>query len=701
MASKNPLLPTKDQCFALTDEQCRKIQDVLDPDGTRPQKSWELQYQPELIRLYMTGMSFPQIESTMTPRLTWSYKTYSNRFRDWCFPLNPNQRDNKIIQLYALVSESSPANPIAAPPPIQSRGVPPIRPRQPQPRQPLPPLPQNSTSFDQEFHQTYEQTQRNERNRSATIEFDRNSISTIETIATNSTWVSSSAASIFSHPDYASHRDSIATANSSVVSLASQYSYRQPKIEQSLPPLPQPKPIKPPRHDSHNGLWNGILRVIPCGRDHSSLDAFDLFDRCSVCGFTPWHALMVHARSMERENFDNAMGMLSNFKKEDFAGNSPVHFLMVAGVEMDYFARLVQHNDTPTNQKILGTNQNVFGQNPLHVLNPRGFGEDLIPLLEWFKPRRTPPGLLLTQRDIYGRTPLHALLQHPLPRNLYPKVLEVFPFFEHQLRSLDIAGQSTIQMMTHASLRLRSESESDYLKIQDGITDIKQLLAESVEGGVPKYGFNDIARGARGESWFGHFECRICNRTNAHSNSYVDQMKCACAHGRDRNAPDDTGLTPAHAIVTKERSNANRGHETATQTEELFRILIPQADVTLREALHVLDPEGNTLVHNIATRGFDRLLKYVLELETPGRRVSMVNACTKGADGSEKSVYEAVVDKVRELNERIRINRYTEDRRIKEFLVDTGNRLQRCKHLLVQAGAVANPSITKRWRISG
>jgi len=104
-------------------------------------------------------------------------------------------------------------------------------------------------------------------------------------------------------------------------------------------------------------------------------------------------------------------------------------------------------------------------------------------------------------------------------------------------------------------------------------------------------------------------------------------------------------------------------------------------------------------VHNIATRGFDRLLKYVLELETPGRRVSMVNACTKGADGSEKSVYEAVVDKVRELNERIRINRYTEDRRIKEFLVDTGNRLQRCKHLLVQAGAVANPSITVRSQV--
>jgi len=148
------------------------------------------------------------------------------------------------------------------------------------------------------------------------------------------------------------------------------------------------------------------------------------------------------------------------------------------------------------------------------------------------------------------------------------------------------------------------------------------------------------------------------------------------------------------AIVTKERSNANRGHETAAQTEELFRILIPQADVTLREALHVLDPEGNTLVHNIAIRGFDTLLKYVLELETPARRVAMVNACTKGADGNYKSVFEAVVEKLRELNERIRINRYTEDRRIKEFLVEKGNRLQRCKHLLVAAGAAANPSVT-------
>jgi len=72
MATKNPLLPTKEQCFALTDEQCRKIQEILDPDGIRFQKGWELDYQPELIRLYMTGISFPQIEFAMMPRLTLS-----------------------------------------------------------------------------------------------------------------------------------------------------------------------------------------------------------------------------------------------------------------------------------------------------------------------------------------------------------------------------------------------------------------------------------------------------------------------------------------------------------------------------------------------------------------------------------------------------------------------------------------------------
>jgi len=444
------------------------------------------------------------------------YKTYSNRFRDWFFPLNPTQRDSKIIQLYALVSESNTPNPpAAASSSSQSRSVPQIRPIQPQP-----PLqhPQLSTPFAQDTFQSYEQ---NERSRSSTIEYDRNSISTIGTISTNTTWVSSSAASIFSQPDFASHRDSIATTNSSI-SLASQYSF-QPEAE----PIPLRKPLKPPRHDPQKGLWNGILRVIPCGQNHSSLESHDRFERCTVCGFTRWHALMVHARSMDIETFGHAMAMLHGIKKDDFAGNSPVHFLMIAGVETVYFAQLVNES----------TSQNVFGQNPLHVLNPQDLGEDLICFLESFKPRKTPPGLLLTQRDIYGQTPLHCLLQHPLPRNLYPQILNVFPFFEHQLRSLDTAGRTTIQMMNMASLKLRSESESDYQKIQDGITDIKQVLSDSGEGDHQKYGFNDIARGARGTTWAGFFECRICNRMNAHSNSYVDQMKCACAIGRDRNAP--------------------------------------------------------------------------------------------------------------------------------------------------------------------
>jgi hypothetical protein len=129
--------------------------------------------------------------------------------------------------------------------------------------------------------------------------------------------------------------------------------------------------------------------------------------------------------------------------------------------------------------------------------------------------------------------------------------------------------------------------------------------------------------------------------------------------------------------------------------------LIPFGDPTLREALHVLDPEGHTLVHNIAVRGLDEILNYVLGLETPGRRVAMVNACSIGVDGVESSVYMCVTQAIREVNERIRINRVTEDKCIKEFLVNKCDRLQRCKHFLVRAGAVASPSVTKRWRIHG
>ncbi len=72
MAARNHLLPTREQCFALTDEQCRKIMDLLDEKGIRARKDWEYELQPELVRLYMTMWSFPIIETYMKPKLEWS-----------------------------------------------------------------------------------------------------------------------------------------------------------------------------------------------------------------------------------------------------------------------------------------------------------------------------------------------------------------------------------------------------------------------------------------------------------------------------------------------------------------------------------------------------------------------------------------------------------------------------------------------------
>jgi hypothetical protein len=129
--------------------------------------------------------------------------------------------------------------------------------------------------------------------------------------------------------------------------------------------------------------------------------------------------------------------------------------------------------------------------------------------------------------------------------------------------------------------------------------------------------------------------------------------------------------------------------------------LIPPGDPTLREALHVLDPEGHTLVRNIALRGLHEILQYVLDLETPARRVAMVNACSIGVDGVERSVHACVLEALRELNERIRINRFSADKKLKEFLVNRGTRLTRCTEILEAAGAVTHPSVTQRWRING
>jgi len=72
MASSGLPLPTRDQCYALTDEQCRKIQEHRDPEGRRANADWERPYQPELVRHYMAMLSFKQVEDAMKSRLEWS-----------------------------------------------------------------------------------------------------------------------------------------------------------------------------------------------------------------------------------------------------------------------------------------------------------------------------------------------------------------------------------------------------------------------------------------------------------------------------------------------------------------------------------------------------------------------------------------------------------------------------------------------------
>jgi hypothetical protein len=409
---------------------------------------------------------------------------------------------------------------------------------------------------------------------------------------------------------------------------------------------------------------------------------------------------MLSARTIPIDVFVTAMNHLRDINRVDFAGNYPIHFLMTAGVSMDYFIHLYQWPNSSA--------QNVFGQNPLHVLNPQDLGEQLISFLDWFKTREHPPGLLLTQRDIDCRTPLHTLLQQPLERCLYQKILKTFPYAEHQLRSLDTSGRTCIQMMNEASLLIKDSSPVDYDKIQAGITEARLFLSEASltststhQNNIQRYGFHDIARGARGTSYFGFFQCRICDQINTHSNTYLDQIKCACSSGRDRNAPDETGMTPAHALVTQARCNNDEAQtpESASQTAELFEVLIPRGEPTLREALHVLDPEGNSLVWNVAVRGLDEVLAYILSVEEAGRRRAMVNTCGQGTDGREISVLEAVVAKLRDVGSELRLTELTGNVGLRKVLVEKGNRLLRVRKILAAHGAMVDPCVTVRWGI--
>lgn len=507
--------------------------------------------------------------------------------------------------------------------------------------------------------------------------------------ATNISWASNSSSSFPYYDDtFSNHRLSVDTTSSSISA----------KSQASIPrshPEPQRRPLVLPKHDANNGLWNNALRVIPCGHDHSQLIWHEMFTNCAICGFSNVHALMIHARELKLGAFLAAVGKLVDNQKLDFAGNHPIHFLMSAGVSIDYYMQFLQWTEKSA--------QNSFGQNPLHVLNPQDLGDQLIPLLEWFKKSHNPPGLLHTQRDIYCRTPLHALLQHPLERNLYQGMLKCFLFAEHQLRSFDISGRTAIKMMNKASLKVKTYSYSDYAKIQVGITEIKLFLSAAenapTSGSHHLYGFHDIARGARGNSYLAFFECRICKQTNSHSNSYREQMECAWKAGRDCNGPDETGMTPAHALVTQLRSNTSPDHrpETASETAELFRVLIHPDNHDLRQALHVLDPEGNSLIYSIATRGLDEILEYALELEHPSRRKAMVN--TSGRElGTQWSVLQAVLAKRMDMKRDIDLMDSRDMAGI-QAMCDKANRLTRCKNILIAAGAEEMPTVMATWRI--
>lgn len=72
MAPSSLPLPSREQCYTLTDDQCRKIQEHRDPHARRTNADWEGPFQAELIRHYMAMLSFKQVEEAMKPRLEWS-----------------------------------------------------------------------------------------------------------------------------------------------------------------------------------------------------------------------------------------------------------------------------------------------------------------------------------------------------------------------------------------------------------------------------------------------------------------------------------------------------------------------------------------------------------------------------------------------------------------------------------------------------
>ncbi|KAI1002938.1 hypothetical protein K3495_g5268 [Podosphaera aphanis] len=663
---------------------------IRDPEGVRAQKNWELPHQAELIRQYMTLRSFTQIAQIMRTKLEWSYKTYANRYRDWLLPVDRIGRELAVIHLYALVTgKNPPRKPKILFP--NYKFLPPIQTSQPIDIHPSP------CQFNQTYSTSYSQSSSPDQENL----FDQMMVSTATSASTLSDGSGWSGDSIFDDPLI--HPLSASTcfgSSSQVVQYPIHPQSQLTLLEQEkglqLHPYFHSLPRKSPTHDFKRGLWNSTLRVIPCDQDHSRCSWEKPFPPCQTCGFSQCHALMIQAQSISPDIFAAAVSLLRDFAKPDFAGNRPMAFLMAAGVTMEYF------NPILWDLSWAKFSINVFSQSPLHVLNAQNLGEQLVDLLEWFPEH-------LQRRDAQCRTFLHYLFQQPLKPGLYFQVLQRFPNASYHLHTFDTSGKLMAQVMQEAACRARSAHACD--KILAGLVEMNIFFATASDTQIPiqPFGFHEIIRESGSEheaaaTPFDYFNfsyhCRICQTTNVHSDSCYDRMLCACQHGGiDRNAADEQGWTPAHLLITRPRftQSANMRPETPVQTTELFRLLLFSPD--LNEALHVIDPLGNSLVYNIATRGYSAILEYVLGLEEEGRRGAMVNSVGRTEGGEERSVLQGVDAAILECEWKTKtcadaLNQIERDR-----LTELYNGLKLCRIILKKWGAELQPSVQKRWTI--
>lgn len=621
------------------------------------------------------------------------YKTYANRYRDWLFPVDRVERELAVTELYALltggknaksieypVSQSEPALAVQPKRPrsyLRSQGINNLQPKQP-----------NNYSISENYpsssyiHESPDQSI----NQGASESFvDLNVWTQGPRFSGNTNSHMNMSTTTLNSSQPAQHR--IRPRKTSL----QQRKQTRLKFRQCL----HDQEIKLPKHDFNKGLWNSNLRVIPCQRDHSRYSWEKPFKVCKVCGFSQCHALMIQARNININRFREALSQLRNHVKPDFAGNYPLSFLMAAGVGMEYFIAVLWDVKWSTFER------NSFTQSPLHVLNPKELGDELIDLLKLFPE-------YLSLRDSRCRTFLHYLFLHPLKRGNYLRVLQMFPNSAHYLEAFDTSGKLITQFMQEAASSSKLPSQYSHDTIFDAIDEINQFLMNSPAGYAKSrpYGFLEIARGARGNldvasDFFlsSHYKCLICQSTAAHSSSYYDQMLCACERGGiDRNAPDENGWTAAHLIVTHIRHNndSNFTLETPAQTAELFQLLICSPE--LREALHVLDPNGNSLVYNIATHGHSAILEYALNLEEERRRYSMVNCFGKSKGGEKRSVLEGVEMAVIECEWSLK-TRVRSDCMERTRLIELCDGLKQCRIILKRWGAEIRPNPKKRWRI--